>query len=141
MANGRYSLVDVERLRDSLVEDAEDTPLPAPPTLPSRAPTWWGELRPASRIATVVAAALVGTGGCSGLATGTTALIGALKPDLGRVERRLDSIEGKLDQWRDEQLALKARVVSAEQRVVELTSHQRAAEEVIKSQAKQLRDE
>lgn len=109
--NGRYSLVDVELIRET------EPPLPPPPTMPSRPPSWWGELRPSARIAAILAGILVGTGGCSGLATGTAALIGALKPDMGSIERRLDSIEGKLDQWRDEQFALKARVETAERQL------------------------
>lgn len=146
---GRYSMVDPSRLLDldeklreielrRRIAPDPNKRLPKDPKTPSE-PTWWQGLQPPTRVGLMLVIALIGTGGCSGLVTGTAALVGALKPDMGQVEKRLGAIERRLDEWRDQQLEQKARIGAAEQQIRDLKSNQVSNEQIIRSQAKQLR--
>ena len=113
-------------------------PLPRLPRVPRE--SWWSQLQASSKVSAVVVAALLGTGGCAGLLTGTAAVMGALKPDLKPVVERLDRHEQKLDEIREDQLGDKARLGSQERKQSELESRQRALEEEVESYRKQLRE-
>lgn len=74
-----------------------------------------------------VLAALLGTGGCGAIVTAAAQVAGAIRAGDAAVAQRLETIEGKLDGYRDDQADLRARVGGVER-----------ANEAIESQARGL---
>jgi hypothetical protein len=82
------------------------------------------------RLAGVVAASVLGTGGCGTILIGAAQLLAASN---AAVTRRLDTIDSKLDGWRDEQHASQARVGATEKEVADLRSRVGGLEEIVRS--------
>lgn len=106
-----------------------------PPPVPQREP--WLQR---SKLATGLIVAFLGTGGCAGILTGTAAVLGALKPDMGPVVERLDRHERKLDEIREDQLSDKAQISQNKQKIdALLDDKEREHKSEVDSYRKQLR--